>query len=455
MTAKGFTLLALGTAATVFSGCAGHAADASPVAIVRMTATDQFVPSKLTIHQGERVRWINASQTVHTATDDPTRAAYAGDATLPKGASAFSSGYVRSGRSYSHVFTVPGVYRYFCIPHETVGMVGTITVLGAGASGTQYSGHSKMVRVQRYAAEPSSLFPSRVYVTLQRTGAVEEFPEQQLWTGFPQAHYLVVGPQARVLLVGGFQNGNVYVADGRTGVVRAMLHVGGLLQGVMIDPSGHFGLAVDASQNRVAVIDLRSARILRMIRVGKTPHNAVFSPDGMLAYITIQGGRAVDVIDMRRFSVVRRIALPSVNGPHNLDRSGDGSQLWVRSYGAPNEDGEVAHVDLDSGRLLGRIHVGLYHGGIDVRPAGSPLFTTNIGGDTVDAIDPQTLRVLRHIRVGAGPHGVRESANGRYVYVASTRTSTLSIIDVRALRVVRTIRLRGVDPFWLTVEGNV
>ncbi|WP_162622742.1 plastocyanin/azurin family copper-binding protein [Salinisphaera orenii] len=32
------------------------------------------------------------------------------------------------GADYAHRFTEPGTYRYFCIPHEAAGTVGTVVV---------------------------------------------------------------------------------------------------------------------------------------------------------------------------------------------------------------------------------------------------------------------------------------------------------------------------------------
>ena len=41
---------------------------------------------------------------------------------------AFDSGFIPPGGDYSYTFTVPGRYRYFCLPHEKAGMVGVIVV---------------------------------------------------------------------------------------------------------------------------------------------------------------------------------------------------------------------------------------------------------------------------------------------------------------------------------------
>ena len=95
---------------------------------VKITDQEMFSPKTLTVHAGDTVEWINSSGAVHTVTDDPTLAATPTDASLPKGAVPFNSGFLKAGRTYRHRFTVPGQYRYFCILHESSGMVGTVVV---------------------------------------------------------------------------------------------------------------------------------------------------------------------------------------------------------------------------------------------------------------------------------------------------------------------------------------
>jgi plastocyanin len=47
---------------------------------------------------------------------------------MPMGVAPFDSGTIASGGSWSRRFDVPGEYRYCCVPHEFVGMVGTLVV---------------------------------------------------------------------------------------------------------------------------------------------------------------------------------------------------------------------------------------------------------------------------------------------------------------------------------------
>ena len=56
---------------------------------------------------------------------------------IPDGAEAFDSGVVDAGTTFEHTFETPGVYNYFCRPHEGLGMVGLVIVEGPrGGPGT-------------------------------------------------------------------------------------------------------------------------------------------------------------------------------------------------------------------------------------------------------------------------------------------------------------------------------
>jgi plastocyanin len=103
-------------------------AASSPV-VIKMTDTQPFyTPAKIAIRAGETVQWVNSGTTVHSVSTTLANAERPGDTSMPKGAQAFDSGFIPPGGDYSYTFTVPGTYRYFCLPHEKAGMVGVIVV---------------------------------------------------------------------------------------------------------------------------------------------------------------------------------------------------------------------------------------------------------------------------------------------------------------------------------------
>jgi plastocyanin len=99
-----------------------------PEIAVQMTQAKSFEPKTITVKTGDTVVWKNVSDMPHTVTDVPSLAATAQDAALPPNAKEFDSGLISPGKDYSHTFTVPGTYKYFCIPHEAAGMLGTVIV---------------------------------------------------------------------------------------------------------------------------------------------------------------------------------------------------------------------------------------------------------------------------------------------------------------------------------------
>jgi plastocyanin len=95
---------------------------------VTMNDQARYLPATLTIAKGTTVEWKNTSAFPHTVTFHPGKTLRKTDAQLPAGVEPFDSDILDPGKSFKVTFTVPGEYAYFCIPHETVGMVAKLTV---------------------------------------------------------------------------------------------------------------------------------------------------------------------------------------------------------------------------------------------------------------------------------------------------------------------------------------
>ena len=81
-----------------------------------------FDPANITVEPGTTVTWVHSGNNPHTTTS------YDG---------LWDSGMIEggSGGTFSFTFEEPGTYDYFCIPHEEMGMVGSVTVTGGTATG--------------------------------------------------------------------------------------------------------------------------------------------------------------------------------------------------------------------------------------------------------------------------------------------------------------------------------
>ncbi len=80
-----------------------------------------FTPANITVEPGTTVTWVQSGNNPHTTTS------YDG---------LWDSGMIEggSGGTFSFTFEEPGTYDYFCIPHEDLGMIGSVTVTGGTAT---------------------------------------------------------------------------------------------------------------------------------------------------------------------------------------------------------------------------------------------------------------------------------------------------------------------------------
>lgn len=121
-----FLLLAGCSAAPAESGEVGESGEASGHQIVMKNTA--FSPKSMTVHVGEAVTWFNQDSMGHTVSaDDP-------DQWGTPGSGDASADWMQKGDSWSHTFTEPGTYQYYCKPHasgsmgQRQGMVGTVIV---------------------------------------------------------------------------------------------------------------------------------------------------------------------------------------------------------------------------------------------------------------------------------------------------------------------------------------
>ncbi|MXR43105.1 copper-binding protein [Halobaculum sp. WSA2] len=129
-------LLRLGTATFATLSTAGCLnGQSSSAQTVTMPGDLRFEPKTATIEPGETVTWTNESDIDHTVTayedEIPDEAAYFASGDFEsEGAvrNRVTEGLIAPGENYEHTFEEPGTYGYFCIPHESSEMVGTVRV---------------------------------------------------------------------------------------------------------------------------------------------------------------------------------------------------------------------------------------------------------------------------------------------------------------------------------------
>lgn len=84
--------------------------------VVVVTLTNyEFTPGDLTIEPGTTVRWVNQTSMLHTVT--------------PDGHSEWTAASLSEvGETFTHTFDTEGAFPYYCSPHRSLGMTGSVTV---------------------------------------------------------------------------------------------------------------------------------------------------------------------------------------------------------------------------------------------------------------------------------------------------------------------------------------
>lgn len=93
---------------------------ANATIIVVTQQGNSFSPSTFNASVGDTVRWVWTSGS-HTTTSTQ----------VPGGASSWDSELSSTVQQFDYVITVAGTYNYVCVPHQSLGMVGSFTATGS------------------------------------------------------------------------------------------------------------------------------------------------------------------------------------------------------------------------------------------------------------------------------------------------------------------------------------
>jgi YVTN family beta-propeller protein len=202
-------------------------------------------------------------------------------------------------------------------------------------------------------------------------------------------------------------------------------------------------LVLNKEDANLAIVDPASGNILGRVPVGQGPHELVTSMDGKLAFASNYGtgpapGHTISMIDIAAQKELRRIDVSPLSRPHGL------AFVNGKLYITAEADKKIARYDPASDKIDWQFETGqaTTHMVLPTKDART-IFTSNIGGDSVSAIQQgadgawtQTV-----IPVGKGPEGIDLSPNGREVWSAHSRDGGVSVIDVATKKVAQTFNI--------------
>src|SRR3954454_11436724 len=146
-------------------------------------------------------------------------------------------------------------------------------------------------------------------------------------------------------------------------------------------------LVFNKEDANLTIVDPQSGQVLGTVPVGDGPHELVTSADGKLAFASNYGtgpapGRTISMIDVAAKKELRRIDVSPLSRPHGLAFANG------KLYFTAEADKKIARYDPVANTIDWQFETGQQttHMVLPTKDA-RMLFTSNIGGDSVSAIE--------------------------------------------------------------------
>ena len=199
--------------------------------------------------------------------------------------------------------------------------------------------------------------------------------ERAIPTGQGGSHMVAVTADGRFAYTANIGGGSITEFDLRQGTRTRTLPVAGRTEGIAVTPDGREVWVGSNDDNTVTVIDTRRWAPVDTIATPGLPYRVNMSPDGRTAVVSNPEAELVRLVDVRS-RVERAAARTGSGGPVGGIVARDGRHVYV----ALQNTGEVAMVELATGRELRRFPVGQGPDGIAVASRRPPAVRVGASG---------------------------------------------------------------------------
>ena len=225
--------------------------------------------------------------------------------------------------------------------------------------------------------------------------------------------------------------------------------------GMAVSPDGRLLYIANESADSLSILNLFTGSVQGEIRLGVGPQAVALSPDGRKAFVTDL--YSVHVVDTESRTVKSTLHLKELGqdrtrmtvlddgeevfqGPRDILISPDGRWAYV----AVEDTGEVVVLDAVADRVIRKIPVGAYPGGLVLSPDGTKLYVAHRGGRSIAVVDTIRHEIIAKIAVGQEPWDIALSPDGDKAYVVNQETPSISVIDTKSFKVTTTIVLGAI-----------
>ena len=163
------------------------------------------------------------------------------------------------------------------------------------------------------------------------------------------------------------------------------------------------------------------------VKVGLEPIAVISTKDGSRLYVLNRFGFSVSVIKVDTREVLG--VLPVGSSPRALVLSPDERTLYAVNYNPGATGNSVTAIDTESLLTKATIGVGVAPVAAAITPDGKWLYVANLGHDSVSVIDTASNKAVATTKVGHRPRVVAVTPDGRRVYIVNSEGSSVSVLS--------------------------
>jgi YVTN family beta-propeller protein len=199
-------------------------------------------------------------------------------------------------------------------------------------------------------------------------------------------------------------------------------------------PPGSYLIVLDKTDATLRMIEPNSGHVRDLAPTGKGPHEGAAAPDGTLVVVCDYGdqtaGHTLTVFDPFARHVISTIDLSPHTRPHGITFLDQRSTVLVTSETSK----ALLVVDLRAQKVVRVIptEAELSHM-LALTPDRTRVFTANMRGNSVSAIDLASGKVLQVIETGKQPEAIAVSPDGIEVWVGHNGDDKIVVLDAHTL----------------------
>ncbi|MCP3033344.1 YncE family protein [Halobacillus sp. A1] len=232
---------------------------------------------------------------------------------------------------------------------------------------------------------------------------------------------------------------DLYLLNLQTGKMKEWASVGSGVNDLLYNPEVEQLYLSDSKNNQIQVFDTDKEKIIEKVSVGKFPLSITADQKNEHLYVVNQQSSTVSVIDLNNFRVDEEFLVPH----HPEGILVNDSKLYLGGHGPVHGElnRHIYVLDAQSGEQLEQIEVGLMPVKLFSPEVSPDLYVVSHGSHEVYKVSLENDSTVEKLKVGANPYEV--TGDKEKLYVSNIDGDSISVIDPESFQVTSEIPVKG------------